>query len=299
MTINLANGRLQDNSATTLGVSTLTMGGSSTLIVALDPANNRSTLFNVSGAATIASGAQIGATLLSTPSLNGQTFTILKAGSLSVGSIDSSLLVSLPYLFSGSLATSATAGTITFSVRTKSPADLGFNKSETAAFSAVYAALPQDTGIQTAIISAPDRASLVSAYDQLLPNSSGRRVQHRARHVPGGVARHRRPVRHVDRPRRRGRRGFHRLGFLGQRVLFRRGTEQSRQQRLSLRRPGRDRRLRLRRHRGHHLGRQFEHQPPRPGGRQPELGVGGGSRPLRRAPASAPSASMAAWASAT
>jgi hypothetical protein len=173
LAVNVANGALLDKSATTIGASSLNVGASSTLGVALDPAHNVSTLFNVSGAATFASGAKISASLLSTPTLSGETFTIVKASSLSVGTIDSSLLAGLPYVFNGSVKTDAAANTIALTVSTKSPAQMGFNKAEASAFNAVYAALPQDSGIQTAIVGAPDRASLVSAYDQLLPNSSG------------------------------------------------------------------------------------------------------------------------------
>lgn len=173
LAINLANGKLQDNSATTVGASSLTVGGSSSLIVALDPANNRNTFFNVSGAANFASGATIGATLLSAPSLAGQTFTIVKAGSLTVGSSSTTLLASLPYLFDGSIKADTTANTLAITVRTKSTTEMAMNKAEASAFSAIYAALPQDTGIQTSIIAAPTRATFINNYDQLLPNSSG------------------------------------------------------------------------------------------------------------------------------
>jgi hypothetical protein len=173
LAVNVANGKLQDNSATTIGASSLTVGGSSSLIVALDPANKRSTLFNVSGAATFASGAKIGATLLSAPTQAGQTFTIVKANSLSVGTTDSSLLSSLPYLFDGSLKADAATNTLNVTVRTKTTAEMGLNKAEASAFSTIYAALPQDTGIQTSIIAAPSRATFINNYDQLLPNSSG------------------------------------------------------------------------------------------------------------------------------
>jgi hypothetical protein len=171
MAINLANGLLQDNSPTTINATTLNVGGSSTLTVNLDPANGRSTLFNVAGAATFATGAKIGATLSSAPTLGGQTFTIVRAGALTVGGLDSSLLAGLPYMFNGSLASTAT--TINLTVSTKSPAQLGFNKSETQAFNAIYADLSHDSGVQTAIIGAADRPSFISAYDQLLPDSNG------------------------------------------------------------------------------------------------------------------------------
>jgi len=173
LAISLTSGKLQDTSPTAIGASSLYVDGASTVTVALDPRNNKSTQFNVSGAATFASGSQIGATFISAPSLTGQTFTIVKAGALSVPGFNTTLLGGLPFLFSGSLSADTTANTISLTVHTKGPTELGFNKAETAAFSAVYAALPQDSGIQTAIVGSADRASLANAYDQLLPNSSG------------------------------------------------------------------------------------------------------------------------------
>ena len=173
LSIDVRNGILQDNSPTAVGATSLHVGATSTLGVALDPAHNAYTQFNVSGAAVFDAGAKISATVLSTPALSGQTFTIVKAGSLSVGTADSSLLASLPYLFNGSIHADAASNTINLSITTKTPAQMGFNKAETSAFNAIYAALPQDTGIQTAILGAADRSTLVSSYDQLLPSSSG------------------------------------------------------------------------------------------------------------------------------
>lgn len=176
MVINVPWGQLLDTSPTTINASSLTVGSSSTLGVALDPVNNRSTLFNVSGAATFAQGAQITATLLSAPPLSGQTFTIVNSPALTVGTLSSSTLT-VPYLFNGSLTT--TADTIGIRIVPKTPAQMLLNKSETAAFNAIYADLPQsstiaqDSGIQTAIIGAADRPTFVNAYDQLLPDSNG------------------------------------------------------------------------------------------------------------------------------
>jgi hypothetical protein len=173
LTLDVRNGVLQDNSPTRVGAVSLHVGPTSTLGVALDPAHNAYTQFNVSGAATFDAGARISATVLSTPALGGQTFTIVKAGSLSVGTVDSSLLAGLPYLFNASIHADTVANTINLTIVTKTPAQLGFNRAETAAFPAIYTALPQDSGIQTAILGASDRPTLVSNYDQLLPSSSG------------------------------------------------------------------------------------------------------------------------------
>ena len=172
LAINVTNGTLQNNAASTINASSLTVGGSSSLIVALDPQNKSSTVYNVSGAANFAAGSKIGATLLSTPS-TAQTFTVVKASSLTVGANGAALLTSLPFLFSGSISTNTGAGTISLTVATKSAADLLMNKAEASAFPAILAALPQDANIQTSIVSSQSRANFISTYDQLLPNSGG------------------------------------------------------------------------------------------------------------------------------
>jgi len=172
LAVSLDNGTLQNNSPTTAGLSSLTVGSAGKLIFALDPANNTSTVYNVAGAATFANGATIGATLLSLPS-GTQTFNIVKAGSLTTASTDANLLTTLPYLFDGTLHSNTAAGTISLTVSTKTPTELSLNQAESSAFSAVLAALPQDPSVQSAVISTTTRKSFLSAYDQLLPNSGG------------------------------------------------------------------------------------------------------------------------------
>jgi hypothetical protein len=169
LAINVVNGTLQNNSATTIGVSNMSVGSSGVLIVALDPQKNASTVYNASGSATFASGAKIGATLLSVPTTT-QTFSIVKASSLSVGST-STLLSALPYLFNGSISTTSNA--INLTVSTKTPAQLGLNKAETGAYPAIIASLSQDTSVQTAIVSPTTQAAFAKNFDQLLPESSG------------------------------------------------------------------------------------------------------------------------------
>jgi hypothetical protein len=166
---------LQDNSPSLVRANTLSVDSTSTLIVALDPqrlknAGSTATQFIVSGAASFASGAKIGATVVSEPNGASQTFTIVQAGSLSVGST-STLLSSVPYLFNGSLSVSG--NNVDLTLTTKTAAQLQLNKAETGAFSAIYAALPQDTGIQTAVLGAVTRETFLAYYDQLMPESSG------------------------------------------------------------------------------------------------------------------------------
>jgi hypothetical protein len=172
LAINVANGTLQNNSANVFHASSLTVGSAGSLIVAIDPVNLTSTQYDVAGAATFASGSKIGVTLLSAPT-GVESFTVVRANSLTVADSDQALFSSVPYLFSATSHADTTAGTVTVSIGAKTPAQLGLNKAESSAFAALYAALPQDAGIQSAIVSAADRKSFTAAYDQLLPDSAG------------------------------------------------------------------------------------------------------------------------------
>jgi hypothetical protein len=172
LSINVPNGTLQNNATGVVGASNLTVGASGVLTVALDPQRNASTVYTVSGAASFAAGSKIGATLLSTP-LSPTTFTIVRAASLTMGSTDTALLTTLPFLFDGSIQSNVAAGTINLTVSTKTPAELGMNRAEASAFPAILAALPQDAQIQTAVVSSGTKAGFAATYDQLLPDSGG------------------------------------------------------------------------------------------------------------------------------
>jgi hypothetical protein len=166
-----ANGLLEDKTANVIGASSLSVGSSGTLGVALDPANKLNTRFNVSGAATFASGSQLTATLLSTPT-GTQSFTIVQAGSLSIAN-GTTLTATAPYLFNTATQVNAAAGTVAVTIAPKTAAQLGLNKAEAAAYPAIYAALPQDSGIQNAIINAQTASNFNSAYRLMMPDSAG------------------------------------------------------------------------------------------------------------------------------
>jgi hypothetical protein len=171
--VSIPNGTLQDNSPTTIKGTSLTIGPHSKVIFAIDPkltaGGAANTQFNV-GTATIASGASFGATYLSAPSTS-QTFTVIKASSLTSGATNFS--VSSPFLFTTSAQTNTAAGTVNLTIAPKTTAQLGLNKAEAAAFPAIYASLGQDPGISNALLNATSSSAFNSAYRLMLPDSAG------------------------------------------------------------------------------------------------------------------------------
>ena len=172
LTIDVADGSLTDTNPATLQAQSLNVGPNSTLSFAIDPANGRSTSFQVAGTATIADGAKIGTNLVSNLT-SAQTYNLITAQTLTVDADLDSLLGTFPYVTIGSLSVDEAAGTLDLDIRRRSAEEAGLNAGESAALPAVYAALGGDAGVQDAIFSQLDREGFIGLYDQMLPNYSG------------------------------------------------------------------------------------------------------------------------------
>ncbi len=165
-------GTLQITGTDAVAVSNLSLASGSTLIVTADPSAGVATKLNVAGTATIGSGAKIGvrvASISATPA----TFTVIQASRLTAGTIDSSLLGSVPFLFNASLQTNTVAGTVNVTVARKSAAELGLSSAQTAAYDSLLKAVNLDSGLRGVVLNQGNRASVVSVFNQLLPNYNG------------------------------------------------------------------------------------------------------------------------------
>ena len=160
---------------TNSGVTTLTslnVGAASTLVMTIDPASGGSTQFNVAGTATIASGAKIGLRFAS-KLVDPASFTLIKAGTLTAGTIDQSLLGATPYLYQASLRVDTTQNAIFTDVRRKTTTELGLSSAEASAFNAVFGNFDSDPAVRDALLGKTDKAGFTKLYDQLLPDHSG------------------------------------------------------------------------------------------------------------------------------
>lgn len=170
LTVN--KGSLQINDASQLKLTSLNLGAGSSLVVTADPSLGLATSLDVAGTADIATGAKIGVRFNSIQQ-GSATYTLIHATTLNAGTIDSTLLGNVPFLYTSSLATNAAAGTVTATLSLKTAQALALPSTTAGAFNAVLANIGRDPGLTGALLAQNTRTGFTTLYNQLLPNHSG------------------------------------------------------------------------------------------------------------------------------
>ncbi len=165
--IAIANGSLGIVNTDTINVSSLNMGAKARLLFSADPAAGQNTKLVVSGATNIATGAELGirlANIVKAPT----SFLVIQGNNINVGTIGSGLLAESPYLY---VATSrADTNNIYIDVRRRTATEIGFNRTETSAYDAVFNALGGNTALATQFLGQNTRDGFRDLYDQMLPD---------------------------------------------------------------------------------------------------------------------------------
>jgi hypothetical protein len=172
LAVDIVKGRLTATNAQTVGLSSLNLGAAGELVMTVDPAAGAATRFDVSGAATIASGSKIGlrfASKLTAPA----SFTLIKAGSLTSGGLDQSLLGSTPWLYKSNLRVDTAQNAVIADVRRRTAAEAGLTQAEASAYDAVFANFDRDAAVRDALLGKTDEKGFTSLYDQLMPDHAG------------------------------------------------------------------------------------------------------------------------------
>ena len=168
LAVAVVNGQLNQLTPATLKLSTLNLGGSGLLNLAVDPVNNTASLLQVSGAANIANGAKIAVNLVSAIT-SAKTFTLISSPNLTVNSTDANLLSSSSFLVTAALKTNLATGTINVTLTPRAPAELGLSVSEGSALAQVISGAGGDTAVSASLLGSKDAASFGKLYRQLLP----------------------------------------------------------------------------------------------------------------------------------
>lgn len=172
------SGKLSIANAEEIKGSTLTLGATSSLLVSASPGvatTDTKNAFAVThlevADATIAGGAQIGLTLQGLL-VNPTKLTVISASNsmTSGGPLGTTLLANAPFLYQVTSSVDTKAREVYLDVSRRSTTDLGFNRSEAAAYDAVFTAMAADTGIQNALLAQTSQAGLASLYNQMLPD---------------------------------------------------------------------------------------------------------------------------------
>ncbi|HEY1223587.1 MAG TPA: autotransporter outer membrane beta-barrel domain-containing protein [Brevundimonas sp.] len=171
--INITNGTLDASHEAPITVSNLTVGADGNLIVTIDPTAGNAAGFNVTGTASLATGAGLGVRFTSLiDSL--ERYTIIDAGTLNYGGIDLDTVESnSPYLFVIEAGADVPAGQVYVDARRRTATEAGLSTVEASAYDAFYDALDRDDDMLAVFLDQTSREEFVDLYEQLLPDHSG------------------------------------------------------------------------------------------------------------------------------
>lgn len=153
-------------------VGSLSMATGSSLLVTLDKTAGEGTFIDVAGAATFATGTTIALRIADVDDAVG-TYAFLEAGSLSGASNLTIAENVLPFMFKASLATDTMANRLSVSIARRTTTELGLNVSQTAAASAIFAALGEDVGVENLFLGLKTATDFQNAFSQMLPDHAG------------------------------------------------------------------------------------------------------------------------------
>jgi len=167
--VTVGKGSLGISNAADINVRNLSVASNSKILFTADPTSGTSTRLLVSGTATIASGAELGLRLTSLVK-QPTSYTVITAGSLTVGSLGQTLLQDSPYLYVAS--SRADANNVYLDVRRRTATEIGMTRSEASAYDAVFTALGSSGAgsLATAFLAQNGKDGFLHLYDQMLPD---------------------------------------------------------------------------------------------------------------------------------
>ncbi len=172
LAVSVNQGSLSLTGTPTVALSSLSIGSAGVVGITIDPVAGTSTRFDVSGTATIASGAALSLRVTSLVD-DVQSFTVIDAASLVGGENLGVLTANVPYLFAGSVTTDEATGTATIALRRKTSSELGLSRSRASAYDAIYTALGTDADMAGSFAALTTQQSFQSAYGQMMPIEAG------------------------------------------------------------------------------------------------------------------------------
>ncbi|WP_157216310.1 autotransporter outer membrane beta-barrel domain-containing protein [Flavisphingomonas formosensis] len=169
LAVTVSGGTLRLTSTGTTALGSLAVSNGSTLGIAIG-GTGANTQIQVAGNASFAEGSKLAVRINSITQSEGH-HVFLTAGSVNGGS-NLSLSSALPFLYKGTVD-SSTAGQVAVDISRKTAGELGLNRSQAAAYNAVYAALSKDAQVGGAFLNIADGDSFRKTLRQMLPDHAG------------------------------------------------------------------------------------------------------------------------------
>ncbi len=152
-------------------IASLAVGGQGVLAVTLDKTGGTGTLITVGGAASFDKDSKLALRLASITDAEGR-YTVLRAGTLTGASNLTATTTLLPFLYKGSIAT-GTGNELAVDILRKTSTELGLNRSEAAAYDAIYKALGTDAKVGASFLNITDAGAFKGSVRQMLPDHAG------------------------------------------------------------------------------------------------------------------------------
>lgn len=168
LSVNVSKGSFGIVKAASIASLSVTDGG--ILSVTLDKTPGNSSSLNVSGTASFATGSKLQLSVANVAQAEG-VYQVLTAGTLTGGSNLSASTDLLPFLYKGVL--SVTGNQLSVDISRKSASELGLNRSESAAYAAVYKAIGTDNLVGNSFLALRNQEEFVGTFRQMLPDHAG------------------------------------------------------------------------------------------------------------------------------
>ncbi|HYC94339.1 MAG TPA: autotransporter domain-containing protein [Sphingomicrobium sp.] len=151
-------------------IASLNVTDGGTLAVTLSNSAGESSQLNVSGAASFAAGSKLQLNVANVAEAEGH-FVVINAGTLTGGNNLTTSSDLLPFLYKGTL--SVTGNQVAVDISRKNATELGLNRSEGAAYNAIYEALTTDDDIGDSFLAIRSQEEFVGQLQQMLPEHAG------------------------------------------------------------------------------------------------------------------------------
>ena len=151
-------------------LASLDVSNGGALAVTLDKTAGASSMLNVSGTASFGTGSTLKLSVANVDQAEGH-FVVINAGTLVGGNNLTATADLLPFLYKGSLSVAGTQ--VAVDIARKSTTELGLNRSESAAFDAIYDALANDDQIGDSFLAIRNQEAFVGQIRQMLPEHAG------------------------------------------------------------------------------------------------------------------------------
>jgi len=168
--VNVGGGYL--HAANHASLASLAVGDSGGLAATLDATPGEGTFYDIAGAASFADGATLWLALGDLDGAEGR-HTILEADSVTGASTLKTDTSMMPFLFKAALATSAPANTVAVDVSRKTAEELELNRSQAAAYDAIFDVLTRDEEVEEVFLRLANGEQVRGALRQMLPDHAG------------------------------------------------------------------------------------------------------------------------------